>query len=109
MFAFIRYTTKGGVLKAITEMNHMKLRGKEVFVGEAKYRRSLVTKDMKKIQIADGNRNDMIRQPPRESKPAQITPSSCPEDVSKGKRNQDPHGNGWTKKLEVAVAKENLN
>ncbi|XP_057734628.1 polyadenylate-binding protein, cytoplasmic and nuclear-like [Arachis stenosperma] len=37
LFAFIRYTTKGGALKAIVEMNHMQLRGKELFVGEAKY------------------------------------------------------------------------
>ncbi|XP_016168032.1 sex-lethal homolog [Arachis ipaensis] len=64
MFVFIHYTTKGGALKAITEMNRLKLRGKEVFVGEAKYRRLSNTKDMKKIQPAGGNRNDMIRQPP---------------------------------------------
>ncbi|XP_015960976.1 serine/arginine-rich splicing factor SC35-like [Arachis duranensis] len=84
MFAFIRYTTKGGALKAITEMNRLKLRGKEVFVGEAKYRRLSDTKDMKKIQSTGGNQNDMICQPPRESTAAQITPSSCPEDVTNG-------------------------
>nr|XP_025640919.1 serine/arginine-rich SC35-like splicing factor SCL28 [Arachis hypogaea] len=39
LFAFIRYTTKGGALKAIAEMNHMRIRGSEIFVGEAKYRR----------------------------------------------------------------------
>ncbi|XP_016164470.1 polyadenylate-binding protein, cytoplasmic and nuclear-like [Arachis ipaensis] len=39
LFAFIRYTTKGGALKAIAEMNHMLLRGKELYVGDAKYRR----------------------------------------------------------------------
>ncbi|XP_072071421.1 uncharacterized protein [Arachis hypogaea] len=39
LFAFIRYTTKGGALKAISEMDHMRLRGKEIYVGEANYRR----------------------------------------------------------------------
>nr|XP_025662041.1 serine/arginine-rich splicing factor 8-like [Arachis hypogaea] len=41
LFAFIRYTTKGGILKAINEMNGMQLRSKEIFVGEAKYRRRI--------------------------------------------------------------------
>ncbi|XP_016206260.1 sex-lethal homolog [Arachis ipaensis] len=39
MFAFIRYTTKGGALKAIAKMNRLRLRSKIIFVGEAKYRR----------------------------------------------------------------------
>ncbi|XP_057730855.1 uncharacterized protein LOC130946198 [Arachis stenosperma] len=39
LFAFIRYTTKGGALKAVAEMNHLRIRGSEIFVGEAKYRR----------------------------------------------------------------------
>ncbi|XP_015938726.1 serine/arginine-rich splicing factor SC35-like [Arachis duranensis] len=39
LFAFVRYTTKGGALKAIAEMNHWRLRGKVITVGEAKYRR----------------------------------------------------------------------
>ncbi|XP_016195391.1 polyadenylate-binding protein, cytoplasmic and nuclear-like [Arachis ipaensis] len=41
LFAFIRYTTKGGALKAIKEMNGMRLQSKEIFVGEAKYRRRI--------------------------------------------------------------------
>ncbi|KAL4337386.1 hypothetical protein AHAS_Ahas12G0105000 [Arachis hypogaea] len=42
LFAFIRYTTKGGALKAIAEMNCMKIRGKEIFVRETRYRRDAV-------------------------------------------------------------------
>nr|XP_025703656.1 polyadenylate-binding protein, cytoplasmic and nuclear-like [Arachis hypogaea] len=41
LFAFIKYTTKGETLKAIKEMNGMRLRSKELFVGEAKYRRRI--------------------------------------------------------------------
>ncbi|KAL4307346.1 hypothetical protein AHAS_Ahas16G0269100 [Arachis hypogaea] len=40
MFAFIRYMTKGGTSKAIAKMNHLRLRSKILFVGEAKYRRT---------------------------------------------------------------------
>ncbi|XP_015970755.1 uncharacterized protein LOC107494214 [Arachis duranensis] len=50
IFAFIRYTTKGEAIKAITEMNRMRLRGKVVFVGEAKYRRMSAANGTKKIQ-----------------------------------------------------------
>ncbi|XP_072087009.1 uncharacterized protein [Arachis hypogaea] len=39
LFAFVRYTTKGGALKAIAEMKQWRLRGKVITVGEAKYRR----------------------------------------------------------------------
>ncbi|MED6107618.1 hypothetical protein PIB30_015578 [Stylosanthes scabra] len=39
LFAFIRYTTKSGALKAITKMNHMSLNGRRICVGEAKNRR----------------------------------------------------------------------
>ncbi|XP_016185552.1 polyadenylate-binding protein 5-like [Arachis ipaensis] len=41
MFAFIRYTTKGGAMKAIAEMHHTRIRGKVIYVGEAKYRRAV--------------------------------------------------------------------
>ncbi|XP_016192295.1 serine/arginine-rich splicing factor SC35-like [Arachis ipaensis] len=41
LFAFVRYTTKGAALKAITEMNHMRLRGKLLSISEAKFRRHL--------------------------------------------------------------------
>ncbi|XP_015949323.1 uncharacterized protein LOC107474238 [Arachis duranensis] len=41
MFAFIRYTTKGGAIKAIAEMHHTRIRGKVIYVGEAKYKRAM--------------------------------------------------------------------
>ncbi|MED6210038.1 hypothetical protein PIB30_060303 [Stylosanthes scabra] len=39
LFAFIRYTTKSGALKAIAEMNHTSLHGRRLFVVEARNRR----------------------------------------------------------------------
>ncbi|KAL4329209.1 hypothetical protein AHAS_Ahas13G0277200 [Arachis hypogaea] len=39
LFAFVRYTTKDGAMKDIAEMNHWRLRGKVINVGEAKFRR----------------------------------------------------------------------
>ncbi|MED6167820.1 hypothetical protein PIB30_006470 [Stylosanthes scabra] len=39
MFAFIRYTTKSGALKAIAEMNHTSLHGRRLCVVEARNRR----------------------------------------------------------------------
>ncbi|MED6159823.1 hypothetical protein PIB30_045702 [Stylosanthes scabra] len=38
-YAFIRYTTKGGALKAITDMNNMNLRGNKISVKKAYCRR----------------------------------------------------------------------
>ncbi|XP_057756035.1 polyadenylate-binding protein, cytoplasmic and nuclear-like [Arachis stenosperma] len=56
LFAFIKYTTKGGALKAIKEMNGMQLRSKEIFVGEAKYRRRIDIR--KKITMHDEDSPD---------------------------------------------------
>ncbi|XP_072078023.1 uncharacterized protein [Arachis hypogaea] len=50
IFSFIRYTTRGGALKAITEMNRMRLRGRVVSVREAKYRRLSAANGTKMIQ-----------------------------------------------------------
>ncbi|XP_057730227.1 serine/arginine-rich SC35-like splicing factor SCL30 [Arachis stenosperma] len=49
LFAFIRYTTKGDALKAIAEMNRMRLRGSEILVVDAKYRRD----DSKEWRVTD--------------------------------------------------------
>nr|XP_025608046.1 sex-lethal homolog [Arachis hypogaea] len=45
LFAFARYTTKGGALKAIAEMNQWRLRGKVITVREAKFRRQVGKRD----------------------------------------------------------------
>nr|XP_025703686.1 serine/arginine-rich splicing factor 2-like [Arachis hypogaea] len=108
IFAFIRYTTKGGALKAIDEMNRMRLRGKMVFVGEAKYKRMSDVKDMSKTQPHGDDRNAMPRQKPKEGEETKKNLAISNKDLTKEKIVQDPHGNGWTKKVEVAVVKENL-
>ncbi|KAL4287198.1 hypothetical protein AHAS_Ahas19G0162200 [Arachis hypogaea] len=105
IFAFI-YTTKGGALKAIKEMNRMKLRGKVVFVGEAKYRRISSTKDTKSPQRGKDDRNKLGRQPKREEA-SDVQLNTL--EVRKEKKEQDPNVKGGTKKkIEVTVAKENL-
>ncbi|MED6108611.1 hypothetical protein PIB30_025739 [Stylosanthes scabra] len=52
LFAFIRYITKSGVLKAIAEMNHMNLNGRKLFVGNARNRR-----DNKTLEVNASPRN----------------------------------------------------
>ncbi|XP_015943825.1 uncharacterized protein LOC107468962 [Arachis duranensis] len=108
IFAFIRYTTKGATLKAIVEMNRMRLRGKIVFMGKAKYRRSSEVKDTNKIHHRGETRNALARQMPQEREETQKTSAISNKDLTKEKIVQDPHGKGWTKKVKVAVAKENL-
>ncbi|MED6106742.1 hypothetical protein PIB30_007403 [Stylosanthes scabra] len=52
LLAFIRYTTKSGVLKAVVEMNHMSLNGRKLFVGKARNRR-----DNKTLEVTASPRN----------------------------------------------------
>ncbi|XP_015947825.1 uncharacterized protein LOC107472810 [Arachis duranensis] len=51
LFAFVRYTTKGGALKAAAEMNSIVLRGRKLFVGEAKYRRRAVVQSTRGKEV----------------------------------------------------------
>ncbi|KAL4289224.1 hypothetical protein AHAS_Ahas19G0364800 [Arachis hypogaea] len=62
LFAFVRYTTKGGALKAIAEMNHFRLRGKTISVGEAKFRRN-VQAEAKQVMV--DTRQKLERRPER--------------------------------------------
>ncbi|XP_057730633.1 uncharacterized protein LOC130945964 [Arachis stenosperma] len=109
IFAFVRYTTRGGALKAITEMNRMRLRGKVVFVGEARYRRMSIANGTNKIQAEGIIQKESVGQPQKEHKDDPAVPASSSKNVGKDKKILDQHGNGLTKNLEVAVAKENLN
>ncbi|KAL1346509.1 hypothetical protein AAHE18_08G193300 [Arachis hypogaea] len=90
-------------------MNRMRLRGKVVFVGEAKYRRLSAANGTKKIQTASITRKESVRQPQREHEDVPVAPSSSSKEVRKDKKILDPNGEGSTKKLEVAVSKGNLN
>nr|XP_025625217.1 polyadenylate-binding protein, cytoplasmic and nuclear-like [Arachis hypogaea] len=130
LFAFIRYTTKGGALKAISEMNRLCLREKEIFVGEAKYRRDISKgkktrknvdirrePNMKKVDggisqvehrypLADRVVDRGIRMVPTESQPGG---SKAMENVN------DPHGSNMLKdvegsgirKIQASVAENN--
>ncbi|KAL4287538.1 hypothetical protein AHAS_Ahas19G0196200 [Arachis hypogaea] len=99
---------KRGALKAVTDMNRMRLRGKVVFVGEAKYRRVSDVRDTNKVQPREDNRIAMDLQRPPKKEANQKTSTVSTKELAKEKIGQDPHENGWTKKVEVAVAKENL-
>ncbi|XP_057739725.1 uncharacterized protein LOC130956748 [Arachis stenosperma] len=108
IFVFIRYTTKGGAMKAIAEMNRMRLRGKVVFVGEAKYRRLPDVKDANRISPRANTQNAMDRQTPEEGGMTTTNKDNLNKAVTNDVIVKDPHGNGWTKKVEIKVASENL-
>nr|XP_025617293.1 polyadenylate-binding protein, cytoplasmic and nuclear-like [Arachis hypogaea] len=60
LFVFVRYTTKGGALKAIAEMNGMSVRGKEIFVGKAKYMRDALSKGKAAVDIEEAQRSKVV-------------------------------------------------
>nr|XP_025669958.1 uncharacterized protein LOC112769689 [Arachis hypogaea] len=106
MFAFIRYTTKGGALKAIAEMNPLRLRGKNIFVGEARYRRKA-----EPAHKPIGPEGANLQQHTAQKTHKEVVPIDAVPDghASRAEKDgKDPHGNGWTKKVEVEVAKKNL-
>ncbi|KAL4366113.1 hypothetical protein AHAS_Ahas07G0173600 [Arachis hypogaea] len=106
MIAFVRYTTKGGALKAVAEMNHQRLRGEILFVEEAKYRRMSGT-IIKSNTRAVGNRRQTATWQPRRK--AAESGSEAPENEErKRERDKDLYGKDRTKKVKVAVATENL-
>nr|XP_025647492.1 serine/arginine-rich SC35-like splicing factor SCL28 [Arachis hypogaea] len=106
MIAVVRYTTKGGALKAIAEINHQRLRGKIVFVEETKYRRMSGAATLSNRR-AEGDKRQIVTWQPRR-KDAQNDPEAPENEVRKQEIDKDPHGNGWTKKVKVVVATENL-
>ncbi|XP_057760974.1 serine/arginine-rich SC35-like splicing factor SCL28 [Arachis stenosperma] len=97
IFAFIRYTTKGGASKAIAEMNHMRLRGNVIFVGEAKYRRTSEVKDANSIPQRGDRRNATDRQVPEEGEKAKKNTDSPNKVLISDNKVQDPP-QWWTKK-----------
>ncbi|KAL1349980.1 hypothetical protein AAHE18_07G194000 [Arachis hypogaea] len=89
-------------------MNHSRLRGKVVFVEEAKYRRMSEVKNINRIPPRGDDRNAMDRQVPEEEGEAKKNTDSPNKVLMNDNTVQDPHNNGWTKKVEVMVVKENL-
>ncbi|KAL4322010.1 hypothetical protein AHAS_Ahas14G0167700 [Arachis hypogaea] len=106
LFAFVRYTTKGGALKAIAHMNRVTMRGKRIFVGEAKYRRGALwqNKRGKEAEVFDkqdaAGKNSHIRRERGAEEKVVRQPSNAP--------GKDPINNGLTKKVEVPIANENV-
>ncbi|KAL1336708.1 hypothetical protein AAHE18_10G081600 [Arachis hypogaea] len=107
MFAFIRYTTKGGALKAITDMNRLQLRGKVLLVQETKYRRTFGAMDTGNGRRGNDTQNQPILKPYREVGEG---PSLTTAHNSRTKEAVETmHQNGEIKKMEAIVAPENLN
>ncbi|KAL1341338.1 hypothetical protein AAHE18_09G079600 [Arachis hypogaea] len=106
MFAFICYTTKGGVLKAIAEMNPLRLRGKNIFVGEARYRRKAKPAHKPLRPGGVDLQQHTAQKTHKEVVPIDAVPDGHASRAEKDRK--DPHGNGWTKKVKVEVAKENF-
>ncbi|KAL4321816.1 hypothetical protein AHAS_Ahas14G0148300 [Arachis hypogaea] len=106
LFAFIRYTTKGGALKAVADMNSMVVRGRKLFVGEAKYRRGATiqnTRDkrMKVITKHDARGHNTLTH--RVGAADEKVVRRMSDEPVKGQSS-----NGSTKKLEVPIASENV-
>ncbi|XP_072089344.1 uncharacterized protein [Arachis hypogaea] len=97
---------KGRAMKAIAEMNRMRLRGKIFIVGEVRYRRMNEMKNTKGHQEANDVQNTVKIQPQHEE--CQRVAGINVKKLKKKKTTGGPHGNGWTKKLEVPVVKVNL-
>ncbi|KAL4373060.1 hypothetical protein AHAS_Ahas05G0044000 [Arachis hypogaea] len=89
-------------------MNQMRLRGKVVFIGKAKYRRASDVRDTNKVQPRENNRivTDLQRPPEREAN--QKTSTVSTKELAKEKTVQDPHENGWTKKVREIGAYKSL-
>ncbi|QHO21803.1 uncharacterized protein DS421_11g349820 [Arachis hypogaea] len=106
LFAFVRYTTKGGALKVVAEMNGIVLRGKRMFVGEAKHRRGAVMQNTKGTGVKVITRYDTGGGQPhiKNVRAAKVKEGRKLSDAPV----KDPNSNGWTKKLEVPIASENV-
>ncbi|MED6204222.1 hypothetical protein PIB30_007338 [Stylosanthes scabra] len=68
LFAFMRYTTKSGVLKAIAKMNYMSLNGRKLFVGKARNMRdnkifeiNVSLRNVAEIEIEEVVKRDIIQ------------------------------------------------
>ncbi|KAL4381859.1 hypothetical protein AHAS_Ahas04G0175600 [Arachis hypogaea] len=87
-------------------MNRVMMRGKQIFVGEAKYRRKILRHNMrgKEAEVIDkqhaGRKNSQIRT----ERVAEVKVGRQPSDAP----GKDPNTKGLTKKIEVQIASENV-
>ncbi|KAL4356414.1 hypothetical protein AHAS_Ahas09G0084300 [Arachis hypogaea] len=87
-------------------MNYMVLRGKRIFIAEAKYRRKHELKDVKGKEVEEPARKGQ-EGGPQQHKIAR----KMEEHVDKFARDaqgKDPNKNGWSKKIEIPVVKDNV-
>ncbi|KAL4287243.1 hypothetical protein AHAS_Ahas19G0166700 [Arachis hypogaea] len=105
LFAFVRYTMKGGALKAITQMNNMRLREKIVYVGEARFCRQQQVWD-RRVQVERRVQQEEERTECRGGK--EVTRIPRLEVTTNDKHVSDQHSNGRMKRTEVSIAAENM-
>ncbi|KAL4328179.1 hypothetical protein AHAS_Ahas13G0174200 [Arachis hypogaea] len=105
IFAFVRYTTKGGALKAIAEMNQFRLRGKIVNVGEAKFQRK-VQAGAQRV-VADTSRQ-LQRRPEMIIKETEVDKNPVEGEVKTGDQIHVQKGKGSMKRVQVPVVEANL-
>ncbi|KAL4393668.1 hypothetical protein AHAS_Ahas02G0075000 [Arachis hypogaea] len=106
LFAFIRYTTKGGALKAIADMNSMVVRGRKLFVGEAKYRRGATVQNTTENRLKVITRNDAGSHNTRVHRVGAVDGKMVRQISDEPIKGQS--SNGWTKKIEVPISSENV-
>ncbi|KAL4293172.1 hypothetical protein AHAS_Ahas18G0101500 [Arachis hypogaea] len=123
IFAFVRYTTKGGALKAIAEMNQFRLRRKTVYVGEAKFRKNFQVgnrrvnvdpgRDLERKSETAGDDNGaprvLVTEPEHmlTAKEPVINPGLG--DPSGAGRTLLKQGKGCSKRVEVPIVVDNMN
>ncbi|KAL1320595.1 hypothetical protein AAHE18_14G066900 [Arachis hypogaea] len=106
LFAFIWYTTKGGAMKAVADMKSMVLRRKRLFIAGAKYRKRAI------IRNTEGKEETEITGYDGGVSAEQTRSRRVVEEKVVKQQSvaliKEPNKNGWTKKLEVPIANENV-
>ncbi|KAL4307274.1 hypothetical protein AHAS_Ahas16G0261900 [Arachis hypogaea] len=88
-------------------MNNMVLRGKRMFVAEARYRRKSDVEETKGKEIESATRQGeeySMQQKHREPRKEEEKVEKMPRETVV----KDSNKNGWTKKIEISVAKDNV-
>ncbi|XP_020969683.1 uncharacterized protein LOC110268122 [Arachis ipaensis] len=96
---------KGSTLKAISEMNHMRLQGKIVSLGEAKFRR--LPHGKKRLMHVEP-RVQHEEEPKKSVSGKEVVIAQEVEVTKNDMQVADQHGSGWRKRVEVSIAEENM-
>lgn len=104
LFAFVRYTTKGGALKAIAEMNQWRLRGKVITVGEAKYRRQFQMGGTVRKEITSPNGGEAVDSYQGNG----VAAAKAMKEQPVRDHKNATEGNGPVKRIDVPVVEANM-